>query len=316
MYRLLICIFLGGCAPVVHDFGAAAGSGAIAGVGTELRRGDNQRAVMQMAGSPEIQTAGRSFGAGLGQGMVDEMLLDLSGQTIPEPRVADSQATGAATIAHPMIPSTQATYLCFRDQIEAILAGSVRLAVRQGLDEATNSKSQSDANAMAEMIGDGATKGALTQLRRDGMPMLQDLCNSQVNPAIDNLFVNHIRPILRDFFRDDIGPAIINILRESAADALKVAVRPDNAPAVVQNARNISSGATMGSHDAMIQLGLLTPDGAITPSNRLLFWGVLGLVGLIGLVTVALLVVLVMIAMSLRRGRIALSITSVSKVGQ
>ena len=72
-------------------------------------------------------------------------------------------------------------------------------------------------------------------------------------------------------------------------------------PAVVTNARNLSVGAGSASHDAVVQLGLILPDGRMTGKTKLVLWGLAGLGGLVALVALLALVVLVQVSLRLRR---------------
>ncbi len=197
--------------------------------------------------------------------------------------------------------------------------------------EALGPQSRVDAHAMAESVGDGATHGVVGAVRRevgpdlqrfvhdqlgpavndavaevadDVRPALRGLFREDVGPAVDEAMDRHLRPALRDFFHDDIAPTVVEILKESAANALKVPVRPDVSPAVIQNASNLSLGASLGSHDGLIRLGMLEPDGSLTVKTRLFFGTIAAVVVLAGLVAVGFLIVLTLFAISIRRGRV------------
>ncbi len=188
--------------------------------------------------------------------------------------------------------------------LDPAIANLVRTAVRQGMQEALGPQSRQDAAAMAETVGDAATHGIVTAFQRDGGPVIDRATGQRLGPAIDSVLYDHVRPALSNFFHDDIAPTVVEILKESAENALKVAVKADVQNAVIQNSVNLSKGATFGSHDAAIDLGLLRRDGSLTLKTRAFFWSVAVLIVLAGLVAVGFLVVLSMLAVSIRRGRL------------
>ena len=242
---------------------------------------------MREALSPQSQAdahaMAQSIGDGATKGILDQLHRDID-STLNDPQ------TGAKLSS------------VLKQDVNPAVAEMVRQAVETAMQQALSAQSRADAGAMAQTIGDQTVKGALTAIDRDGGTLLNRFTLDQIGPAIGAVLRQQIRPVLKEFFDQDIAPTVVHILQESAANALKVTVRPDVAPDVVINASNLSKGATFGSHDAAIDLGLLTKEGSLTPGARALFWGVVTVVLLAGLVAIGFLVVLTIIAVKLRRG--------------
>ncbi len=352
-----LLLAVAGCGPVVHDLGTAAGAGAATGVVGELKKPDDQVALSDVAASPGAQRASQAVGVGLARGLVDEGAAVVTGQasidavgaraagldpsTRPTPQSADEvrgrvmafvqqdvdpvvadvvRSAVRQGLGEAATPQSQA-------ELDRVVGEAVRTAVRQGMTEALNPQSQADAHAMAQTVGDGATRGIVGAVRQEVGPDLGRFVHDQVGPAVSDVMVNdvrpalrglfrddigpavdetmrdHVRPALRDFFHDDIAPTVVQILQESAANALKVPVRPDVQPAVIKNASNLSLGASYGSNQGMIDLGVLAPDGSLKFKARAFLWGVVIVVLLAGLVAVGFLIVLTILAVNLRRGR-------------
>jgi hypothetical protein len=184
---------------------------------------------------------------------------------------------------------------------------------------------QAAARNLAQAAGEGATRGIVGAIAQQDTAAVTRVIAQQLAPVISQSIGQQVRESISAAMTDENGqrlqrwfhgllneevfPRVREVLRQSAADALLVATRPDVEPAVVQNSHNLSLGATVGSRDGLIQLGVLDKDGGFTPAARVMLWGVGGMMALIAVATVALLVVLIMIAMALRRRSFSLPAT-------
>ena len=328
---IAIALLLTGCAGPIRDVGHAAGEAAADGAVTQLKRQDTRQQFAELVGSPEVQHAGQQLGTGIGRAIIDELVSVKTGQTgageaggrtkelndkagIKTPGAGPG---GGPTSGPTSGPTTGPVSPGVASAVAKQTAGSalglggggsfmddmVGNAIKQGWAGVLSPESRENAKQLAEAMGDGAVHGAIVAIKRDGGldKLAASVSDTRWGPAVNKVLAEQVRPMLRQFVHDDVAPAVVDILKESAANALQVAVRPDVSPAVVTNARNLSVGAGSASHDAVVQLGLILPDGRMTGKTKLVLWGLAGLGGLVALVALLALVVLVQVSLRLRR---------------
>ena len=131
---------------------------------------------------------------------------------------------------------------------------------------------------MSEAVGEGFVDGMITVLNKRGGD-IGDTVRRQMDP------------ILRDVIREQ-SPAVLELFRQGAVDTLKLSVRADLQPDVVRNAQNASLGASRGSHQAMVESGIIRPDGSLNARVKMYVWLALAAVGLMAVSMFSLLVLL------------------------
>ena len=316
----MFCI--AGCAQTVREVastaGGAAGKAAAASAPPALVSGlaslnspKQQQELHSVASSPGMQEATRTLGAGLGRGMVDELFAIATGASTTQP--AD-HAASYASVRMPSDTHDRVTMFMQRN-IDPAIAEIVRSVIREGTAAATSDEAQARVHSMAEVIGDGAIRGAV-QASKDDAPMIGQLIREQLGPAVGDAVRQQVGPawermsqerfttVVHDLLRQEVVPAVRQAWDQAAADTLLIPVRPDVSPAVIQNAQNLSVGATYGTHDALIHLGVLSTSGDLTVKAKALLWGGTALLGLVVLMFAALLAVLTLIAVGIWRGRL------------
>jgi hypothetical protein len=171
------------------------------------------------------------------------------------------------------------------------LNGFVKSSVQEAFLAATNPEFRAGEEAMSEAIGEGFVSGMIDVLNKKG-PDLGQTIRKQLGPIVQELIRDEIAPAVRDMLQQQLAPAALQVWREGAVETLKLSVRPDLQPEVQQNAQNMSIGAEHGTHQVMIESGLITPDGALAPRIKLYLWSA---IGAIALVLIALLSLLLML---------------------
>ena len=196
---------------------------------------------------------------------------------------------------------------------EGVVTGMTRSAERDivpSLKRLTGPDAQAQVRTLAETAGEAVVAGMTRSAERDGVPALQRIVRDKLNPgmtadlsaslsaAFDDAVRHHLGPALHDVLQEQVAPVVRQLVAESAQDTLAMPVRPENAPNVVANAHNVSLGASQTTHDALINVGVVEPDGRWSLHLRLVLWSAGILIALIGLAALALLTLHVMIAWS------------------
>ncbi len=160
---------------------------------------------------------------------------------------------------------------------------------------------QSGLSNAAKTLGEGLGTGLAQAADRDGSPVVGKLFHDQIDPALGDA-AKQLGPVLHELLEKQVAPAARDLVAECVRDTLKMPVRPENAPDVVANARNVSTGAGQATHDAMINMGFLSPSGDISLKLRLSLWAGGVLVAVLGVTAVVLLSLRILIAWSEWRG--------------
>jgi hypothetical protein len=132
---------------------------------------------------------------------------------------------------------------------------------------------------------------------RESGPVVARIVRDRFDPILDDV-ARRLGPALHDVLQQEVEPVVRDLVAECVRDTLKMPVRPENSPDVVANAHNVSLGAGQGTHDALVNLGVLDPSGRWSPPVRLALWGGTSLLALLGLATLLLLYIRIRIAWS------------------
>ncbi len=322
---------LGGCAAAVREASRTAVPIIVStGLG-ELATPQSQAQLKSIAASPAVQEAGYGVGLGIGRGILDEGVAFVGGSGSksdePPPAVGIAATTAGGSTAAPTAnapttrmaapatraaaPATQAAasaaattrpgaggkgVAMLESTLTPVIGEMVRSAVTQGLGQAADERER--VRLVAETAGDGFMTGVARAAERDGTPAVDRLLRQQVDPAVDDIVRNRLGPALNQLLVQQVAPAARQLVAECVRDTLEMPVRPENAPDVVANARNASIGASLGTHQAMIELGVLEPSGQFSAHTRLTIWGGTILLALLGLAALTLLVLRILLTLS------------------
>jgi hypothetical protein len=287
----------------------------------ELATPRSQAQLKSIAASPAVQEAGYGVGLGIGRGILDEGSAFLGGsasksdepapavgvaaanQGTPAPITANAPSTRPAG-ASPVTanaPTTRAAGSGGLGTVEASLSPMigrmVRSAVTEGLAQATAPEERAQVRAVAEAAGDGFVSGMSRAADREAGPVVGRMMRDRFDPILDDV-ARRLGPALHDVLQQEVEPVVRDLVAECVRDTLKMPVRPENSPDVIANAHNVSLGAGQGTHDALVNMGILDPSGRWSPPVRLALWGGGTLLALLGLATLLLLYIRIRIAWS------------------
>ncbi len=333
---MLACCLGGltGCADLVRTASKTAVPIVVSSGLGELATPQSQAQLKSIAASPAVQEAGYGVGLGIGRGILDEgeAFLGGTGSKSDEPAPAVGVAAtvspggnGGATAGAPTTrpvgaggnggakavaatgPATgpaatqgagggPAKGMAFvQSTLTPVVGDLVRTAVREGMGQAMGTDGRAEVGALAETAGDRFVAGMTRAADRDAAPVLGRLVRDQVDPVLDDA-ARRLGPALHDVLQQQVEPVVRDLVAECVRDTLKMPVRPENAPDVVANARNVSEGASLVTHDALIGVGALDRSGQLSPRLRLALWGGVALAGLVGVAALVLLGLRILIA--------------------
>jgi hypothetical protein len=318
----------GGCASSARDIGSAAAPAVVRAGLHEANTADSQREIQKMLDSPAIQRVGERVGEGVGIGLFNQVNKLSSGDAaVPSDGAAVSDAAsgnpssatvgggaaGAATEAATGARATTSTSQPIAGKTPGAAAvmglagggglnGFVHSSVQEAFLAATDPQFKAGERAMAEAIGEGFVEGMITVLNKDG-PALGDTLRRQVGPIMQDLIRDQIAPAVRDVLRDQVAPLALQVWKEGATETLKLTVRPDLQPDVMLNAKNASIGASRGTHEAMIEAGILTSSGDFSSGIVFYFRTAAAIAVLIVVALLSLLLMLNLLVLYHRRNR-------------
>jgi hypothetical protein len=292
-----LLLWVGGCASTARDVGAAAAPAVVRASLHEVNEPDDQQQLQRLVNSPGFQKAGQSIGEAVVIGVFNE-----ANKLAGTDSSATTQTSAGTPVAAPggrstTRPSSMPASATPGAAAVAGLAGGgglngfVKSSVQEAFLAATNPEFRAGEEAMSEAIGEGFVSGMIDVLNKKG-PDLGQTIRKQLGPIVQELIRDEIAPAVRDMLQQQLAPAALQVWREGAVETLKLSVRPDLQPEVQQNAQNMSIGAEHGTHQVMIESGLITPDGALAPRIKLYLWSA---IGAIALVLIALLSLLLML---------------------
>ena len=313
---LMSLCLVSGCASAAKDIAASATPTVVHSGLHEANTPDNQQQLQHLLDSPAIQNVGENIGKGVGIGLFNQANQLTGGgaavatgatdanSAVPTtdptsgPSDATSQPVAGATSRPNNVPagSTPAAKTPGAAAVAGFAGGGglgsfVNSSVNEAFLAATNPKFKEGERAMSESIGEGFVSGMITVLNKEG-PALGDTIRRTVGPIMQDLIREQIAPALHDMLQQQLAPLALQVWKEGAVETLKLTVRPDLQPDVMQNAENASVGASRGTHRAMIESGVLTPSGDLSPHIRL-YLGII--IVAVCLMVVALLSLVVML---------------------
>jgi hypothetical protein len=293
---LLLLVLIGGCASTAKDISAAATPVVVSSGLHQANQPDEQQQIQKLFESPAFQKFGQSVGEGVGIGLFNQANKLASGDD--SSNAAATQPTTGPTTGPMTGPASRAPGKAAVAGLASGggLNGFVKSSVQEAFLAATDPQFKKGEEAMSEAIGEGFVTGMITVLNKEG-PALGDTIRKQLGPIVQELIREQIAPALRDMLKDNIAPAALQVWKEGAVETLKLTVRPDLQPDVVRNAQNASLGATRGTHQAMVESGVLAPDGQLSTHLKIYLWTGGVAVGLILLASFSLLVLLNLIAL-------------------
>ena len=318
--RLGLCaavlVWAGGCAAAGREIGAAAAPPLVNGALHEVNAADSQQQIQRLADSKAFQNAGQSIGKGVGIGLFDEAN-KLTGGGEPAEASPGSGANEENTAKGATRPTTgpggsgarpgsqPATAAAAAKRagspggaaIMGLAGGGgglnsfVKSSVQEAFLAATDPQFQAGEAKLAEAVGEGFIRGLLKVADKEG-PGLGDRLRRQLGPMLRELLREQVAPAVREVIEEQVAPTILKVWREGAVDTLKLTVRPDLQPDVIQNAHNASIGASRGTHEAMVESGLLSPNGGLSGHIRAYLIVGVGALAVIALSAFSLLVLL------------------------
>ena len=292
----------------------------------ELATPQSQAQLKSIAASPAVQEAGYGVGLGIGRGILDEGSAFLGGSASksdePPPAVgvaatgkggtagttanapttraagpavvastAPTTRSDGASVATANAPTTRAAgaggLASLQATLDPMVGQIVRSAVAQGMGQASGPDGRVQIRAMADAAGDGFVTGMSRAAARDAAPVVGHIFDDRVDKALDDA-ARRLGPALHDVLQQQVEPVVRDLVAECVRDTLKMPVRPENSPDVVANAHNVSTGASLATHDALMQSGLLDASGRWALPVRLAVWGGGSLVTVLGLATLLL----------------------------
>lgn len=182
------------------------------------------------------------------------------------------------------------------------MGGLVHSSIQEAFMAATDPQFKEGERALSESVGEGFLQGMIAVLNKEG-PELSKTIRTQLGPIVRELIREQIAPAVHDMIQQQLSPAILEVWRQGAVDTVKLSVRPDIQPDVIQNAQNASLGASRGTHDALVNAGLIDPAGGLSTHVRFFFWAGLTVGLLIVLLLLCLLVTLNLLVLRQWRAR-------------
>lgn len=273
----LLCL-ASGCASTARDISASATPVAVRTGLHEANTPDSQQELLHILDSPAVQRTGQSIGEGVAIGLYNQTneLVDGSDMPTTNPSTATTKPGASA-----LLGLTHG----------GGLSGFVQSSVQEAFLAATNPQFRAGEQAMSESIGQGFVQGMITVFNKQGTA-IGETVRRQLGPIVQEMIREQIAPAARDMIEKQLAPAALQVWREGAVETLQLTVRPDLQPDVMKNAENASIGASHGTHQAMIESGILTPLGNLNPQLKLYFWTVIIGVALILIALFCLLVLL------------------------
>jgi hypothetical protein len=316
-----VLLFIGGCAPAAKEIGAAAAPVVVRSGLHEANEADDQQQLQRLANSPGIEKIGEQVGQHIGEGVAvglfnqaNKLMGDDTAAT-PDTNGNTPVAAGATTgpTSGPTTgPSTGPTSApASKTPGAAALMGTahgggmngfVKSSVQEAFLAATNPQFRAGEEAMAEAIGEGAVRGMITVLNKEG-PAIGETIRKQLGPIVQELIREEIAPAVKDMLQDQLAPAALKVWKEGAVETLKLTVRPDLSQDVMRNAENMSIGAGRGTHQDLVDSGVLSPSGGLSPHLKIYMWVGAGCVAFILLSILSLLVLLNLLVLHHWRSR-------------
>jgi hypothetical protein len=285
--------------------GSAAGKAAAPAIADEidvLDRPETQKKIIAVAESPAAQTAARDLSKSAAEGAAEEFAAIVTGNPATQP----GDTTQAAALR------AEFQDLIHKDVTPA-LNEVIHSAIEQVMQDLASRDVQIQASKLGEAIADGAVRGSIPAFTETGSPALAEMIRAQIAPAIGDAVRQQLVQTLNEqskdsfmqtvhrLFHQELMPAVHELWDLGTSDTLLLPTRPDLAPAVRANAQNLAEGTTTGTHEALIQLGVLSSTGGLAGPAKAIAWAAGIAAVLIGLAALALLVVLCMIAIALWR---------------
>ena len=319
---------LSGCAATARDIGAAATPAVVHSGLHEANTADSRQQIQSLADSPAAGHIGQTIGVGVGVGLFDEAnkfadQLQAAGAT-PAGQLANAGASssggGATSQSATQSTSQPATQPAAKPPggLIGLLSGGsggfINSTIQEAFAAADNPKFREGEMKLSEAIGEGFVTGMITVINKQGPaigdtvrtqigPITQMIIKEQLAPAIADTIRNQIAPVVADTLQHTLAPAALDVWKQGMVETLKLTVRPDIQPDVIQNAHNASLGASRGTHEAMVEAGLVSPSGGMSPEVKVYLWVITVGAGCISLALFTLLVILNVLAISIWRRR-------------
>jgi hypothetical protein len=250
---------------------------------------------------PATSQLSHDVAAGMTDGVADEVVTLVSN----DPTTRAIRPDGS----DPAYPRTsQRTPVFIQEQVDPVLVNMIHTAMDAALRDASGPQAQKDAAAMADAMAQGIMRGLsrasplLAQaIRQQFGPVIGDAIREQIEVTFSESAQQKILLIFHRVMEQEIMPSVRRMWDQGATDTLLIPTRPDLSAAIVQNSHNLAVGTSFGTHDALIDLGILSPTGNITGAARTAICGVCIVVVLMGLAATAMTTALLMIALALWR---------------
>lgn len=250
---------------------------------------------------PAASQLSHDVAAGMTHGVADEMVTIAC--NAPTTRAIRSDSIDPA---HPT--ASQPTPVFIQEHVDPMLADMIHTAIQEALRDASGPEAQKDAAAMADAIAQGAMRGLsqasplLAQaIRKQLSPVIGDAIREQIELTFNDSAQQKLLLLFHRLLEQEIIPSVRRMWDQGATDTLLIPTRPDIRSAVVQNSHNLALGTTFGTHDALINLGILSPTGNLTGRARTAVWGICIVVALMGLASIAMSAAILMLALALWR---------------
>ena len=316
-----------GCASTAHDLGSAAGAGAATSATPivvksalhEANTPDSHRQIQTLVDTGAFKAAGQSVGEGVGIGLFNEANKLTGGGAVataatdagsPVPTTEPGGATTAPT-SRPGAAGAGAKPAAATPGAAAIMGlaggggginGFVKSSVQEAFLAATDPQFKKGEEAMSEAIGEGFVKGMLTVINKEG-PDIGKTIQTQLGPIMQMIIRDELAPAIKDTLQNQLAPAALQVWKQGAADTLRLTVRADMQPDVQKNAENASLGASRGTTQGLINAGVLSPSGGLSPHVKFYLWAGITLAGVMVLLLFALLVMLNLLVLHYWRRR-------------
>jgi hypothetical protein len=257
---------------------------------------------------PAASQVSHDLAAGMTRGVADEAVTLVC--NTPTTRAIRSDGVDATHLS-----ASQRTPVFIQEHVDPALLDMVHSAMDEALRDASGQEAQNDAAAMADAMAEGGMRGMSR-----GSPLLAQAIRKQLGPAIgatireqfeltfSESMQQKILLIFHRLLEQEVIPSVRRMWDQGATDTLLIPTRPDLSAAIIQTSHNLALGTSFGTHDALVDLGVLSSTGYFTGATRVAVWGVSIVVVLMGLASAAMITVLFMIALALwRRSRLECS---------
>jgi hypothetical protein len=247
------------------------------------------------ANKPAAQQVTHDLAAGMTSGVADQMVTFISNTPTTEPSLSNLSAP-------------QPTPIFIRQHVDPALADMIHTAVSEALRDASGPDAQKAAASMAHAMAEGGLRGLsdgtpllVQAIRQQLAPAMSDVIRDQMQSAFSDAAQQKLLQIFHRLLEQEIIPSVRQMWDQGATDTLLIPTRPEMSTAVVQNSHNLALGTSFGTHDALIELSILSPTGNITGPARATVWVIAIVLTFVILAATAMLAMLLMIALALWR---------------